>query len=245
MLIKENDNCKLQQINFRNVDSLLGAQFIFDLYDQYVDDLNVFRYRNVAVYYENDKVFSYSPESDWKYINHMICNKFLNLDEDLINLISYYVKREKKYIFKLWDQIEKIDLDTIKKEKIANLLYKWYYTSLNDIFKLNLAPIEYGVTEAIKKILIKLKSKTVDKDVVLLLSFEKRTVAIQEEYDMLNLIINNPQINENCFDFIEHYEKYKSLRCAYGNKPWDITYFISKLNTLKKMHILKMYKYIE
>ena len=38
-----------KQINYRNVDTMLSVQFIYDLYDQYVSDVNWFRFKIVCL----------------------------------------------------------------------------------------------------------------------------------------------------------------------------------------------------
>ena len=233
MLITIDESAKWHQINYRNVESVLGVQFIFDLYDQYVDDINVYRYRNVCVYYEDGMVFSYTPQKDWEYICKMVCKQMLNLDRNLEEAIIYYANRDKKELRQIWAYIDELDLNTLEDKEIGDLLYRWYYTTLNDIFKLNLAPVEHGITAAIKELLERLNSSNINEELAILLSFNQRTMAVQEEYDLILLYLSNPDIKVDDKELIAHYKKFRALHCAYGNSPWEIDYFIERINKLR------------
>lgn len=233
MLITIDESAKWHQINYRNVESVLGVQFIFDLYDQYVDDINVYRYRNVCVYYEDGMVFSYTPQKDWEYICKMVCKQMLSLDRNLEEAIIYYANRDKKELRQIWAYIDELDLNTLEDKEIGDLLYRWYYTTLNDIFKLNLAPVEHGITAAIKELLERLNSSNINEELAILLSFNQRTMAVQEEYDLILLYLSNPDIKIDDKELIAHYKKFRALHCAYGNSPWEIDYFIERINKLR------------
>ena len=67
-----------KQINFRNVDSMLSVQFIYDLYDQYNSTINWFRFKNVCLYYQDNKLWSYTPLNDWEDALDNISKQFIN-----------------------------------------------------------------------------------------------------------------------------------------------------------------------
>lgn len=78
MYLRTNKVSDWKQINYRNVDSMLSVQFIYDLYDQYSSTINWFRFKNVCLYYQNNKLWSYTPADEWENVLNNIAKQFIN-----------------------------------------------------------------------------------------------------------------------------------------------------------------------
>jgi hypothetical protein len=76
-------------INMRNVDDLLGVEFIHDLYNRHEPKINSIRFRHTITSWKDGVVKSYEPLSEWNKLGELLSMKFYNLDESTI----YYTKK--------------------------------------------------------------------------------------------------------------------------------------------------------
>lgn len=222
------------QINYRHLSSLLGVQFVFDLYDQFVPSINVHRYRNVTMYYEDGKMWSYAPKEDWKFNQYWLSERFKELEPDLITEIEFYVNREKNALKRFLDRINETDLESLDAETLAKILNEWYYTTLNDIFALNLAPVEHALTETIKELLSELvDDNQVSELLSILLTFEQYTEAAKEDMALTKLALDILEGGEDKGKLLfEHTVAYSHLTLGYGSKAWTYQEFEVRVNSL-------------
>lgn len=134
-------------INFRPLEDLLSAQFLFDLYDQFDPRVNVFRFRNVVGVYRDACMYTYAPESDWQYLIERISRGvesfafpgrverleqlFVNKKERLLQLMAKYDAVEEQF-------------EQQSNAVLCDWLVELYYQALNEIFVMNLVPLEVG-----------------------------------------------------------------------------------------------------
>lgn len=231
LLNKENSEWK--HINYRNVVSLLGAQFIFDLYDQYQPQINVFRYRNILSYYKDGRLFTYTQKKDAEYINENIKRRFLAIDDNLYDEIINYTKKDKKVLFSLFERIKEANLSCLTNFELSDLLVEWYYKSLNHVFPMNIAPVEYGITSALRSLICDKGYDKPEQILSQLLAFTDRTMAGEEDLALSNLalqVMADPSVKDKGLE--EHYRQYHFLPYAYGSVEWKYEHFEKRLTVL-------------
>lgn len=238
MVLQKKKSKEWEQINFRNVVSLIGAQFVFDLYDQFVPEVNVYRYRNILAYYKDGKLWTYTPKKDLHYIKQNIEMMFDIKGTGICEEIEFYFKREKKALSYLKAKIDSVNLMKSTNTELAYLINEWYYTTLNDIFPMNLAPIEQGITQVIRKILAHLKVENIDALISKLFVLDEKTLAGTEEYDLL-LLAKKIKLNKELYSELLQlqYEKYYFLPFAYGSCAWKKDYFSKRLDLLLQLSL--------
>lgn len=223
MYILTQDVSKWKQINFRNIDSMLSVQFLYDLYDQYDAKINWFRFKNVCLFYQDDKLWSYTPKNDWEKALDNIADQFKNPDKfsnpEIIDNCYNYCKIEKKLLKKLLADIDKMDLEKLSNEELYNLLFKWYQTTLNQIYYINVAPVELGLQRAIKQLSEKANVSTEDMGV--LYSLEDNTEVLKEELALLKTLAkNNYKYTNKILNL--HLKEFKHLTVGYGSSEMDL-----------------------
>ena len=104
MYLRTNKVSDWKQINYRNVDSMLSVQFIYDLYDQYSSAINWFRFKNVCLYYQNNKLWSFTPTDEWENALDNIAKQFINPKQnsnpDIIKKCYWYYNRKERLLEK-------------------------------------------------------------------------------------------------------------------------------------------------
>ncbi|WP_097015462.1 PEP/pyruvate-binding domain-containing protein [Anaerocolumna aminovalerica] len=214
------------QINYRCVDTMLSVNFIYDLYDQYDADVNFYRYKNVKIYYKDKKMWSYTPKKDWDLVRIELAKKFLTTDTDLIHKIEAYCKRDKEELYRFLPTIDPQYLQSLTLYELSELITKWYYLTLNQIYLINLAPIENGIFHAIDELAS--KEKISQEELSVLLSLEEMTEIQTENLTFLNMIYNHGLDNLEDKSLHEHYIRYKHLSIGYGSKEMSKEVFFSR-----------------
>lgn len=211
-----------KQINFRNVDSMLSVQFIYDLYDQYNSTINWFRFKNICLYYQDNKLWSYTPNDEWEKAISNISKQFRNPNKfsnpDIIKNCYGYYHRKEKLLEKFLRNSKKINLKELNKEALYDLLFNWYQITINQIYFINLAPVELGLQRAISDLNVeKLLSS---EETSILYSLEDNTAVIKEEYAFLNSVLNAH--NKSAKQIIsKHLKEFGYVTIGYGSKPLD------------------------
>lgn len=238
-----------KQINFRNVDSMLSVQFIYDLYDQYNSTINWFRFKNVCLYYQDNKLWSYTPLNDWEDALDNISKQFINpkkySNPNIIERCYWYYNRKETLLVKFLKEHSKTNLKELSNEELYDLLFNWYQITLNQIYFINLAPVELGLQRAISELSNKLGISSVD--VSTLYSLDGNTAVIGEEYAFYKAMLKATDKN---IDRIikKHLEKYSYVTIGYGSKPMgsDVLYKrYEKIKDMDKEQIEKRIKEIE
>ena len=238
-----------KQINYRNVDSMLSVQFIYDLYDQYDAKINWFRFKNVCLYFQDGKLWSYTPLEDWNIAIENIAKQFKEPDKrcnpNIIKNSYHYCYKEKKLLNKVLKNLEHTDLNALNKIELYNLLFNWYHATLNQIYYINVAPLELGLQKAIDDLCVEYNVSQTDRCIIY--SLDDNIAVVKEEYDILKSIVdNNFKINNEIID--AHYEKFKHITIGYGSNQMNYDElkqrYVNTLN-LGKDNILNKVKHIE
>ena len=211
-----------KQINYRNVDSMLSVQFIYDLYDQYDAKINWFRFKNVCLYFQDGKLWSYTPLSDWENAVGSIASQFKDpiksCNPNIIKNSSNYCLKKKNLLHKVLKEIQNTNLQQKGKIELFNLLFNWYQATLNQIYYINVAPLELGLQKAIDDLCVEHKVSSYDRGV--LYSLDENTEVIKEELDLLRSVIDNGfKIDEDIIN--KHYDEFKHITIGYGSNQMN------------------------
>lgn len=220
MYLRTKNNPKWKQINYRNVDTMLSVQFIYDLYDQYTSTINWFRFKNVCLYFQDDKLWSYTPNDEWNNVLDIIASQFINPTQnsnpDIIKNCYWYYNRKETLLEKFLKKHRKVTLSKLTDKELYELLFNWYQITLNQIYFINLAPVELGLQRAISN--LKVNDYLTADEISTLYSLDDNTAVIREEYAFLKKIFefNNIDVDE----LIElHIKEYGYVTIGYGSKP--------------------------
>lgn len=235
-----------KQINYRNVDTMLSVQFIYDLYDQYSSEINWFRFKNVCLYYQDNKLWSYTPQEDWKKALFNIANQFKNpksfSNPNIIEKCYWYYNRREKLLEDFLEKEKKTDLLNFDNKKLYELLFNWYQITLNQIYYINLAPVELGLQKAIND-LEPLKYIGTD-DISILYSLEENTAVIKEELEFLKTIYNSK--GKSIEELInQHLKEYDYITIGYGSKPLDREVLVERYKRIQEISNIELKNKIE
>lgn len=249
MYLRTNKVSEWKQINYRNVDSMLSVQFIYDLYDQYSSTINWFRFKNVCLYYQDNKLWSFTPTDEWERALDNIAKQFINPKQnsnpDIIKKCYWYYNRKENLLEKFLKKNKKTDLTKLSDEELYDLLFNWYQITINQIYFINLAPVELGLQRAISK--LNEKNYLNSDEVSILYSLDNNTAVIREEYAFLKKVYENEYKNKD--ELIEeHAKEFGYVTIGYGSKPLDKKVLYSRYDKLIEMgkeNIKKRIKEIE
>lgn len=138
-------------INHRNVNKLIDAEFLHDLYNQAVLEINPVRFRNVVSYYKNGIFDAYAPKNEWNFLSEYVGNKFLTEDETFLSRLDIYIEKPKKELLTFISNFEKENLKNDSARSLVDSLIEIQYLALSEIYGINLVQIEEGLYYAIKK----------------------------------------------------------------------------------------------
>lgn len=175
-------------INYREIDDVITAEFLHDLYNQHQTAVNSIRFRNTICIYNNHKFLSYAPNFEWEYLAKHLGLRLFNCEKKLFKEINNYIKKEKSLLTKILKK-ESLPL----KASIENILMglsDLHYTSLGEVYGINLVQIEHAIEWAIKKHLLQLKNvdlNQISKCTSQLMSHNDLTISALEEIDSLTL----------------------------------------------------------
>lgn len=221
MYLQTKNNFEWKQINYRNVDTMLSVQFIYDLYDQYSSTINWFRFKNVCLYFQDDKLWSYTPIDEWNDALDNIAEQFINPKEnsnpDIIKNCFWYYNRKEKLLDKFLKRHSKTNLSKLSDMKLYKLLFNWYQITLNQIYFINLAPVELGLQRAINNLNVN-DYLTAD-EISILYSLDDNTAVIREEYAFLKRISTSKGKVDIDTLIASHIEEYGYITIGYGSKP--------------------------
>lgn len=228
-MILEQSSANWKLINYRVIDDLISAEFLHDLYNRHIPEINSIRFRNTVCIYQGTRFSSYAPEEEWKMVREVLGYRFYVLDSNLINGIRKYIKRPKEELLNLLN-----NLDDYDKSNQVGLIYKLmdlHYTSLGQIYGINLVQIEQALEYGIGKYL-KDRYNVEKCDLILsgLLNPKEYTTAVKLEIDALELSI---KVTEKLIDEDEaektYDKKYGNIKNGYGTINDDDTNKIKKL----------------
>lgn len=246
MYLHTNEIKEWKQINYRNVGTMLSVQFIYDLYDQYNSEINWFRFKNVALYYQDNKLWSYTPQDDWEKAIFNISNQFRAPESfsnpNIIEKCYWYYNRRENLLEDFLVRKEKTDLPNLNNKQLYEILFNWYQITLNQIYYINLAPVELGLQKAIND--LEPQKYIGTDDISILYSLEENTAVIKEELVFLKTICDNK--DKDIEELInEHLKKYDYITIGYGSKPMSRDVLVERYKKIKEMNREELKKKID
>lgn len=249
---KEFSTKNWKRINMRNVNNLLGVEFIHNLYNRHLPRINSIRFRNTVTVWEDGIVNSYAPQTEWDYLANWLGKKFFNLDKKLLIEINNLLNFDRKFFNDFINYLKKLKLEKISNENLGLTLIDLQDYVLGELYQVNLVQIEHALTSCIKKIL-NTKTKNADKIFSKLICSSELTEAQKEEIKFNKIIdigkkINcrHPKEDKHVFSLIKnHFELYSHMSCAYGELPYKIEFYINKYINKYDSEIPKEKEYIE
>jgi phosphohistidine swiveling domain-containing protein len=245
MLPELSDNKNWKQINFRNVVTALGIEFLHDLYNQYDSEINCLRFRNTVVICKGKQVTSYAKKEDWDYLSKWFGERFIRGDKDLWERIDNYIKDKKERLHNVLKKIEQNDLKSLDNIALGLLLQEFHYTVLNTLYRINRVQIEHALNHAIKQMCEKFfpDCSERNKAIPAVLFSEEPTTGVEEEKSFLGVILKGQELNvkdpsenqEILSKIVSHYNKYRYVHCAYGEKPYDLEYYVIRYKELSNL----------
>ena len=230
------------RINMRNVNHLLGVEFMHNLYNRHSPKINSIRFRNTVTIWKDNVVNSFAPKSEWNMMSDWLGEKFFMLDRILIRQVEELIKIDRSFLFEFIDNFEKTNLKKINDIKLALCLLDLQEFVLGEIYVVNLVQIEHSLTDAIYRVLMEheedlsrrpklLADLIISKDLTEFQKEEVNFVKIIEKGKKKN-IPDPSSDNEIKKLLVGHCDKYAYMHCAYGESPLDVDYYIKKYKEL-------------
>lgn len=248
---KEFSTKNWKRINMRNVNNLLGVEFIHNLYNRHLPRINSIRFRNTMTIWKDGIANSYAPQTEWDYLANWLGKKFFNLDKKLLIEINNLLNFDRKFFNDFIHYLKRLKLEKISNEDLGLTLIDLQDYVLGELYQVNLVQIEHSLTNCIKKIL-NAKEKNADKLFSKLIFSNKLTEAQKEEIKFNKIIdigkrskCRYPKRDKHIFSLIKnHFELYSHMSCAYGELPYQIEYYINRYNKKYDSEIPKEEEYI-
>lgn len=249
MYIRTKNVSNWKQINYRNVDSMLSVQFIYDLYDQHASTINWFRFKNVCLYFQDNKLWSFTPQDEWEKVITQISKQFRhpkdNSNPDIVKNCYWYYERKETLLEEFLKRKSKVNLKRLSNEELYDLLFNWYQITLNQIYYINLAPVELGLQRAIAD--LKASDYLTNDEISILYSLDDNTAVIREEYAFLMALKTNK--GKSIKSIIKkHLKEYSYVTIGYGSSPLNEKVLLTRYEKIKKLeenYIDKRIKEIE
>lgn len=249
MYIRTKNVSNWKQINYRNVDSMLSVQFIYDLYDQHASTINWFRFKNVCLYFQDNKLWSFTPQDEWEKVITQISKQFRhpkdNSNPDIVKNCYWYYERKETLLEDFLKKKSKVNLKRLSNEELYDLLFNWYQITLNQIYYINLAPVELGLQRAIAD--LKASDYLTNDEISILYSLDDNTAVIREEYAFLMALKTNK--GKSIKSIIKnHLKEYSYVTIGYGSSPLNEKVLLTRYEKIKELeenYIDKRIKEIE
>lgn len=214
MLLGEGKSDDWKLINYRQVGDLVVAEFLHDLYNQAMLDLNPVHFRNTVCVIENGEFRSFAPQKEWDYLAEGLGEKLIR-DPDLREKFSKYLERSQKDLTDLMDKLQMKYQDPSSSISGKDAFYDLadlQYMALDRIYAINLVQFEHALGHALTEML-HVPKENVDK----FLKSSELTVSGQEEVLAIELSIKVTQNKITFEKAVEIHEKeFGGINLAYG-----------------------------
>lgn len=233
----KNGRTEWKRINMRNVEHLLGVEFMHDLYKRHNPNINSVIFRHTVTIWKDGIVNSYAPENEWDNIGKTIGYKYYSLDKDLIRETKKLYSRNRIASSKLIKRLSQINLINMSNDELSVLIIDFQSIVLGDLYVLNFVQIEHGLNSAIHKVLKDTIENKAEIDSVLesLIQTEIPTRSQNEMIWLYRISVLWRFLKKIGIysDYLArkmvwvHYKKYEFLYSAYGERPrtfdvfWD------------------------
>lgn len=237
---KKNITKKWKRINMRNVDHLIGAEFIHNLYNQHVSRINSIRFRNTKVTWKNGQVNSFAPEDEWNYLKINFGQKFINLDKTLLEQLDKLLNFDRNFLNNFENYLSKLKINKKSNKEISLLLIDLQNYTLGELYSVNLVQIEQALTYALNILLSQYKNINNCEVLSKIIVASEFTEAQKEEIEFFKIVAWGRKKNffivekksELYQKIFKHYVKFSHLHCAYGELPRKIDFYFDKYKNL-------------
>ena len=145
---------KWKLINYRQVADLVSVEFLHDLYNQSLLELNPVRFRNTVCIIESWMMKSYAPVEEWEQLGKRLGTRLIN-ESDLRGEFKLYLKRSQgklvRKIAYIQSKYKEADTDTNALQAITDLS-ALHYLALHQIYAINLVQFEHACTWALEQL---------------------------------------------------------------------------------------------
>jgi len=138
----------------RNITHLLGVEFLHDLYNRHLPQINSIRFRNTIITWKDKVANSFAPEEEWQLLGKWLSEKFLRLDPILIREVKKLVNRKPIFLENFLKQFPR-NLNLLSNIELGLLLIDLHYFVLGELYPVNLVQLEHSLSIAIREILKK------------------------------------------------------------------------------------------
>ncbi len=214
MLLGDGKTDDWKLINYRQVGDLVVAEFLHDLYNQAVIDLNPVRFRNTVCVIENGEFRSFAPQKEWDYLAETLGERLVK-DPDARKKFSTYLERSQDDLTNLMEKLQekyKDNKTAINSKDAFYDLSDLQYMALDRIYAINLVQFEHALGHALANIL-NVPKEDVDK----LLKSSELTISGQEEMRAIDLSLQITSGKLSLEQAAEIHEKeFGGIHLAYG-----------------------------
>ena len=241
-MLREKISSNWKQINFRTIESALGMEFLHELYNRYYPSVNSLRFHNVIIVSRGKTVTSYAPQEEWDFIAKWFGERFIKGDRDLYNSLKNYIQKSKVRLNKMIKRMKTIDFSKVDDIDLGLELIDLHFTTLTELYGLNHVQVEHALNYALDKMLKKyFKNDDERKNALVALSFATEpTIGVKEERSFLRIVRHAvkggfTKLEKNTYPYrmlVTHYKKYRFVHCAYGAKPYPLSYYMDNFNSL-------------
>lgn len=238
-----------KRINMRNVNHLLGVEFIHNLYNRHLPRINSIRFRNTVTFWEDGRVNSYAPKEEWDVLADWFGKKFLKLDKRLLEQVNNLLNFDRDFYNNFILFLKNLNLENLNNIELGLALIDIQDYTLGELYQVNLVQIEHALTSAIRT-LLQSHTKDLQKRNELfcrLIVANTLTEAQKEEIEFNKIVklgknkkVKDPVKNKRVLSLVKnHHDKYAFMYCAYGELPRDISFYLDKYKKLfyKKLTI--------
>jgi len=227
--IINNTSVKWKRINMRNVEHLMGVEFMHDLYNRHEPKINSIRFRHTTTIWKDGIVNSYAPIHEWEKLGKLFGHQYYSLNPIIIEETKSLYRFKRKNFHRLIRQLQKTDLTSLDNNAILPLLINFQSIVLGELYVVNFVQIEHGLNAAIQQVINEITYNKLEAEnlFIALIQTEKPTASQKEREKFCSIakkwkllkrvsLYNADKVKR---DVRKHYEQYSYLYSAYGESP--------------------------
>lgn len=215
-------------INYRVIDDLITAEFLHDLYNRHLPEINSIRFRNTVCVLRDNQFMSYAPKKEWEILGQILGTRLLNNERNLHGKIYTYINKPKENLELILKDLSTENYIEVKsKEELYYLLLELHYISLGEIYGINLVQIEHGINWALSEYCTKYNINLSDLDG--LYGKNQKTIGVEADLYLTELALKVKKNEISINSAIEYYtERFGHITNGYGS--FEGTSIETKLN---------------
>lgn len=228
-------------LNREEAEHALGAEIIHSIYQQHWAPLTSLFLKNTVVEYKDGVIHSYVLGDELAFIAQHVGKTILENYPQIAKPIRCMMNPSYKETRKLNAKIKHTDLSKLTNTQLSALLIDSLHVPMNDIYKLHLVQLEYGLNYAISKCLedyepnLKKRSKL---QTQLQNEFErhvsKEEIAFNKivDYGKKNSITHPSESNVLTSLLVRHLRTYAQGQSEYARREPDLNDYVARYKKL-------------